>query len=547
MSSDYWSSWAAMDAIVREDADVLHSIFFVRINGHYGSGVEHLHVTRFRGTGSVMIDEKGTKLGYSKTGDLDAALVALIIDGTSYPKNRFSPDVRVAAEAEEMHADESRDAEMRILWRIVADNGRAIFEDDLDDESEDEDEEDAERREATPQRPWVHADDWVFAVLVFDPALMHSQSKDNVYIEVIPLHLGRRQRGRRTDEHHHLHHFQKRYMVKYRTPRDPYHPTGWQVRLMFHAEKKTAAEWAALSSPDERETRDFAKTLRSIMPPGTPVQVADQVQSDADGGFLDQVRGGAFRLKTAVRPVTTERVERVIDGDTLVLKSGERVRLYGIDAPEYDRKEARKDQTYGPEARDALNTKIARLSPRYRIHIVRRNHGKPDRYGRTLATIYAPGGPGNEGAAMRDLNLELIQEGFAWYYPIDDGALTDMAARYETAEARARTNGVGLWQFERPMRPHDFRRAMREEQQRKKKQRQSASFLSGTTLGMIQSSAGILAAEADALAEAAAAAERPSSEPTEVLGAEPLPFEGAPSVRSMEDYAAYHSERAVLW
>jgi endonuclease YncB( thermonuclease family) len=41
------------------------------------------------------------------------------------------------------------------------------------------------------------------------------------------------------------------------------------------------------------------------------------------------------------------KVDRITDGDTIVLMDGSRVRLEGIDAPE-------RDQPYGPTARAAL-------------------------------------------------------------------------------------------------------------------------------------------------------------------------------------------------
>jgi micrococcal nuclease len=573
MSSDYWSSWAAMSSIVDDDRGVLHSVFFVRVNGHYLQAEEHIHLTRYRGTANVHLDEATTKLGYKKDGHLEAAMIGLVINGSTYPPRSYERDVRVVHHPLETEMDETRDEEVRTIWRIVADNGRAIFEDDLDDEEEDEEEE-----EYAPQRPWIHADDWVFAVLVFDPALQHSQSKDNVYLEVIPLHLGRRQRGHRIDEEHHLHHFQKRYMVQYRTPREANHPSHWTVKLAFHAEKKSAAEWAALASPAERETRDFRKTFTSVLPsspgepqmmlaPSPPQAAADlSLQSAANGGFIDRTRGGLFRIKSAIKPVSTERVERVIDGDTIVLTSGERVRLYGMDAPEYSLKDRAKEQTYGVEATDALRAKIQALAPRFRVHVVRRNNGKPDKYGRTLATIYAPGTP------MRDLNLEMIQEGFAWYYPIREATSDDLAARYQAAEEAARSNKRGLWQFENPMRPQEFRRHLKEQQQRRKRERMSAGLLrsaaslddggsSGSSAAPVSSAASVLAAEFEALTadspeeSSAVFAESPpnssfqgaSSTPAQVVDFSPLPFEGVPSAYSMPQYTAYQQARALVW
>jgi endonuclease YncB( thermonuclease family) len=47
------------------------------------------------------------------------------------------------------------------------------------------------------------------------------------------------------------------------------------------------------------------------------------------------------------------KVERVTDGDTIVLMDGTRVRLHGIDAPE-------RDQPYGDIATAALNDMVGR-------------------------------------------------------------------------------------------------------------------------------------------------------------------------------------------
>ena len=67
------------------------------------------------------------------------------------------------------------------------------------------------------------------------------------------------------------------------------------------------------------------------------------------------------------------KVDRVIDGDTIVLMDRSRVRLEGIDAPE-------RDQPYGPVATVALDHMVGRA-----IYYVETDK---DRYDRMLATLY---------------------------------------------------------------------------------------------------------------------------------------------------------------
>lgn len=66
------------------------------------------------------------------------------------------------------------------------------------------------------------------------------------------------------------------------------------------------------------------------------------------------------------------KVDRVIDGDTIVLMDRTRVRLEGIDAPE-------RDQPYGPVATAALEYMVGRA-----IYYVETDE---DRYERMLATL----------------------------------------------------------------------------------------------------------------------------------------------------------------
>ena len=67
------------------------------------------------------------------------------------------------------------------------------------------------------------------------------------------------------------------------------------------------------------------------------------------------------------------KVDRVSDGDTIVLMDRTRIRLHGIDAPE-------RDQPYGDIATAALKYMVGRS-----VYYVETD---TDRYGRMVATLY---------------------------------------------------------------------------------------------------------------------------------------------------------------
>ncbi len=105
--------------------------------------------------------------------------------------------------------------------------------------------------------------------------------------------------------------------------------------------------------------------------------------------FLDK------KLSDFLAEEKTGVVERVIDGDTLVLESGEHIRLLGINTPE-------KGEPYSKEAKDfaeqlALNKTIT----------LKFGKERTDLYNRTLAYVFLEN---------RNINLELVKEGLANYY-----------------------------------------------------------------------------------------------------------------------------------
>jgi len=127
---------------------------------------------------------------------------------------------------------------------------------------------------------------------------------------------------------------------------------------------------------------------------------------------------------------TRRTVVRVVDGDTIVLDGQEKVRLIGVDTPETV--DPRKPvQRFGHEA-SAFTTR--RLQGKT-VHLAY-DWQRTDKYRRTLAYICLPDG--------ELANETIIRDGFGFAYlkyPFD----ADLMARFQAAEAAARTGHRGLW------------------------------------------------------------------------------------------------------
>lgn len=128
------------------------------------------------------------------------------------------------------------------------------------------------------------------------------------------------------------------------------------------------------------------------------------------------------------------KVVGISDGDTIKILYKNRpvkVRLYGIDCPE-------RTQPFGTKARKFTS----QLCFGKIVQVI--FHGK-DRYGRILGQVILPNG--------RNLNEELVKNGFAWYYEkyVNDPTLYRL-------EKEAREEELGLWKQSNPIPPWDFRK-----------------------------------------------------------------------------------------
>lgn len=139
----------------------------------------------------------------------------------------------------------------------------------------------------------------------------------------------------------------------------------------------------------------------------------------------------------------TCKVIRVHDGDTFRCLDGKRkehkIRLINIDAPE-------KTQQYGEDATSYLKSRILKKDITVQV-------SSKDKYRRELALIFVNG---------TNINKEMVATGNAWafrkYLPEHD------RKEYINLESGARSAKRGLWKYQNPVEPSEYRKAHRSSQ-----------------------------------------------------------------------------------
>lgn len=127
-------------------------------------------------------------------------------------------------------------------------------------------------------------------------------------------------------------------------------------------------------------------------------------------------------VRSFAKDVNETYVLRVIDGDTVALKGGQRVRYIGIDTPE-------KGRPYYLEAKKE-NEKLV-LGKKVRLEF---DVEKQDKYGRTLAYVYV-------GDVF--INAELVKNGYAMVYTCPPNV--KYAKTFLALQREARKAERGLW------------------------------------------------------------------------------------------------------
>ncbi len=123
-------------------------------------------------------------------------------------------------------------------------------------------------------------------------------------------------------------------------------------------------------------------------------------------------------------------VVRVVDGDTIELETGEKVRYIGVNTPETVSPK-KPVECFGKEA----SNKNKELVTGQKVQLVK-DVSESDRYGRLLRYVYLPDGT--------FVNLKLVQEGFAYAdtFPPD----VKYSKLFVTAQKQAQMQKAGLWE-----------------------------------------------------------------------------------------------------
>ena len=130
-------------------------------------------------------------------------------------------------------------------------------------------------------------------------------------------------------------------------------------------------------------------------------------------------------------------VERVVDGDTILLSGGIRVRVMGVDTPETVKPRS-EVEPFGPEATAFTKQAIAQNGNRV---FIRLDCDRFDKYGRNLAFVYL-GESDGEGVVL--LNEELVRAGLAKAIMTFNYSMSIKRRLYK-AQKEAIENRRGIW------------------------------------------------------------------------------------------------------
>ena len=182
----------------------------------------------------------------------------------------------------------------------------------------------------------------------------------------------------------------------------------------------------------------LALLLLGILTAGTIVHRSKLESKKTEQSQINQVKGESIEQAPATTPENYQqelnknrqsvKVTRVIDGDTVEIEGGQKVRYIGIDTPETVHPDM-KVQCFGKEAsnknKELVEGKMVELE---------KDVSETDKYGRLLRYVYI---------GQIFVNDYLVRQGYAHAssYPPD----IKYQGQLQEAEKEARDNNRGLW------------------------------------------------------------------------------------------------------
>lgn len=156
------------------------------------------------------------------------------------------------------------------------------------------------------------------------------------------------------------------------------------------------------------------------------------------GDHQSQNKAASASPSTTQKIATVEakiRVKRVIDGDTIELENGKKVRYIGIDTPELHHP-TKPVQCFGQEAMEINKELVEGKS----VRLVK-DVSEIDRYGRLLRYVYLDDSSASPSSLF--INKYLVEEGYAHVATFPPDVAFEPV--FQAAEQRARDGNKGLW------------------------------------------------------------------------------------------------------
>ena len=151
------------------------------------------------------------------------------------------------------------------------------------------------------------------------------------------------------------------------------------------------------------------------------------------GLFITPVLAGECLFNKQAGKIETVQLDYVIDGDTVRLKDGRKVRIISINAPEIAR-EDKPGEPYGDQAKTAAEKYLKKNKQLY----LQKFDQDQDNHGRTLGHIFLPDGTSFSEA--------LLKQGLAFQVFVGEPDIYKNCLR--RAEKHGRNNHKGVWSLD---------------------------------------------------------------------------------------------------